>query len=65
MSDNVTVLETEHRTYHEDRDWSHGRQSAEVVRLTPKFLRCTICHGDTHRASSCPKRKRDVRRPGY
>ena len=50
----------------EDRDVgqaTHGR-TAEVVRFTPGWLRCTICGSDQHRAHSCKDRPRKGR-PDY
>jgi hypothetical protein len=60
---NIEILETPHREYDSDRDWlvpetGLRKRSAEVVTFTPKFLRCSICGMDSHRAHACPKRPR-------
>lgn len=67
MSDNVEVLEVPFREYDGDRDWltpdaGLRRRPAEIVRFTPKFLVCSICSSNNHRASACPQRPREGRK---
>lgn len=66
MSSNIEILGVPYREYDDDRDWlvpDHGlrRRPADVVRFTPKFLRCSICLSGNHRAASCPQRPRQGR----
>ena len=62
---NGEILDVPHREYADDRDWlvpeAGLRRSAEIVRFTPKFLMCSICNSNNHRASQCPSRPREGR----
>ena len=61
MTDNVEILAVPFHEYADDRDWLEARDqrhSAEIVRLTPRFLVCSICSSQHHRAAACPLRQR-------